>query len=35
MEHMDEHMGPHLDYAGKGGEPEAHSDKAVGGLEEE
>jgi hypothetical protein len=35
MEHMDEHMGPHLDYAGDGGPAEAHSSKSTGGLEAE
>ena len=35
MEHMAEHAGPHLDYAGDGGPAEAHSSKATGGLEAE
>jgi hypothetical protein len=35
MEHMDAHMGKHLDYAGDGGPAEAHSSKATGGLDAE
>lgn len=35
MEHMDEHMGKHLGYAGDGGPAEAHNSEATGGLEAE